>query len=47
MILVGDLIIRCQSCGTEYQIVTNMLDEDDYSIGEFGMEIRNDHLWIR
>ena len=43
MILVGDLIIRCSSCGAQYQIDTDFLDEDAYSIGEFGMGDRFEH----
>ncbi|MDO5132113.1 MAG: restriction endonuclease [Eubacteriales bacterium] len=43
MILVGDLIIRCSSCGAEYIINTDSLDEDTYSIGEFGMGDRVEH----
>lgn len=43
MILIGELIIRCLSCGAEYKINTDSLDEDAYSIGEFGMGVRLAH----
>ena len=37
MLLTGDLIIRCLSCGAEYRIDTDNLDEDVTYIGEGGM----------
>ena len=37
MILVGDLIIRCSSCGAKYAIDTDSLDADVSYIGEGGM----------
>lgn len=37
MILIGDLIIRCLSCGAKYTIDTDLLDEDVSYIGEGGM----------
>ena len=43
MILIGELIIRCLSCGAEYKINTDSLDEDAYSIGEFSMGVRIEH----
>ena len=43
MILIGDLIIRCSSCGIKYTIDTDSLDKDAYSIGEFGMGDRIEH----
>jgi len=43
MILGGDLIIRCSTCGAEYIIDTDSLDEDAYSIGEFDMGDRIEH----
>lgn len=43
MILIGELIIRCLSCGAQYKIDTDSLDEDIYSIGEFGMGVRIEH----
>ena len=45
MILIGDLIIRCSSCGMEYTIDTDSLDKDAYSIGEFGMGDRIEHIF--
>ena len=45
MILVGDLIIRCSSCGTEYTIDTDSLDEDISYIGESGMGEEYQHTF--
>lgn len=43
MILVGDLIIRCEACGEEYKIDTDSLDKNVISIGEFAMGNRVQH----
>ena len=43
MILIGDLIIRCSYCGTQYKIDTDSLDEDANTIGEFSMGDRVEH----
>ena len=37
MILTGRLVIRCASCGNEYEISTDYLDRDVVCIGEGGM----------
>ena len=46
MKLIGDLIIKCNSCGVRYTIDTNMLDEDSFSVGEFGMGDRVQHEFV-
>jgi len=43
MILVGNLIIRCEFCREEYRVDTASLEEDVFSIGEFGMGDRIQH----
>lgn len=45
MILIGDLIIRCLSCGAEYTIDTDSLDEDVSYIGEGGMGEQYQHTF--
>ena len=45
MILIGNLIIRCSSCGTEYTIDTDSLDEDVSYIGEGGMGEQYQHTF--
>ncbi len=45
MILIGNLIIRCSTCGAEYIINTGSLEEDAYIIGEFGMGNRIEHAF--
>ena len=45
MILVGDLIIRCSTFGAKYTIETDSLEKDAYSIGEFGMGDRIEHMF--
>lgn len=45
MILIGDLIIRCSSCGAEYTIDTDSLDEDVSYIGEGGMSEQYQHTF--
>mgnify|MGYP002853922773 CR=1 FL=1 len=45
MILIGDLIIRCSSCGTEYTIDTDSLDEDVSYIGEGSMGEQYQHTY--
>lgn len=43
MIIVENFRIRCLTCGKEYMIETDSLDEDAYSVGEFGMGDRIEH----
>lgn len=45
MIVVGDLIIRCSSCGMEYTIDTESLDEYVSCIGEGGMGGQYQHTF--
>ena len=45
MILIGNLIIRCSSCGTEYTISTDILDEDVSYIGKGGMGEQYQHTF--
>lgn len=45
MILIGDLIIRCSSCGAEYTINTDALDDDVSYIGEGGMGEQYQHTF--
>lgn len=45
MNLIGDLIIRCSSCGAEYRIDTGTLDEDVFYIGEGGMGEQFQHTF--
>lgn len=43
MILTGKLVIRCCSCGAEYEIDLDSLDDEMCSVGEFGMGDRIQH----
>lgn len=45
MNLVGNLIIRCSTCGAEYEIDTDSLDEDVFCIGEGGMGEQYQHAF--
>ena len=45
MNLIGNLIIRCSSCGTEYRIDTDSLEEDVSYIGEGGMGEQFQHTF--
>lgn len=37
MVLKGKLIIKCSSCGTEYPIDMDCLEEEVITTGEYGM----------
>ena len=45
MNLIGDLIIRCSSCGAEYTIDTDALDDDVSYIGKGGMGEQYQHTF--
>ena len=46
MKIIGDLIIRCSSCGAEFKIDTDYLDEDVLYIGEGGMSEQYQHIFL-
>ncbi len=43
MNLIGNLIIRCSSCGAVYNVDKDLLDKDVFFIGEFNMGARYQH----